>query len=812
MTGVSATGRPAETGASARGRPVAREASPFQRALATLARPLEFAASRDANRERVQNLEDHVRRQVELLQALSIPDDAREQLSALAAQFAEGVSDADVRRGRELVRALAAPEYAEKALLRPLSSLSGLGEKRAEILKKRDLRTVEELLFLFPQRYDDRRVSIPVGELAVGQRATFEAEVLVSGEATHRGRRGQRLVEAVVGDDTGTVNLKWFRGFDSLVRMLRKGTRLRVTGDVKRYRFSKEIVHPEIEVLRDDEEHGDGDVLPEYPAIQGIPPRTLRGAIQTALNHYADLIPTYAPRGQGDAMLPDVPDALRLLHDPAADVEIDALREHSHVAHQRLVLEELYLLEVGLALRKRGGDRVPATPVAPGGERLKRAQRSLPFVLTGAQQRAWGEIGADLARKHPMHRLLQGDVGSGKTAVAYLAALATAASGHQTALMAPTELLAEQHARTLEKLAHNEPEVGLRLALLTASRSKAEAGAIREGLASGALECVVGTQALLEPGVQFRSLALAVIDEQHRFGVKQRAALAAKCPGERMPHTLVMTATPIPRTLSLTLYGDLDISLIDELPPGRAPVETHLLRSGEGPRVMDHIRDTLGRGEQVYVIYPLVEASEAIDLRAATEQAERIQHALPDHRVALVHGRQDGAERASTMAAFEAGEVSLLVSTTVVEVGVDVPGATLMVIEHAERFGLAQLHQLRGRVGRGDRPGTCLLIARGSTEDSEARLRALLETTDGFAIADADLRIRGPGEFLGTRQHGHMPGLRMADLLRDTRLLSEARRLAFEVVAKDPTLRRQPGLARAVARRWGERLALADVG
>ncbi|NNL84110.1 MAG: DEAD/DEAH box helicase, partial [Myxococcales bacterium] len=505
-------------------------ASPFQRALETLARPLEFAASRDANRERVQNLEDHVRRQVRLLREMAIPDDAREQLAALAAQFEEGASDAIVRRGRELVRVLAAPEYVEEALLRPLSSLRGLGDKRAEILKKRDLRTVEDLLFLLPQRYDDRRVRVSVGELEVGQRSTFEAEVLVSGQATHRGRRGQRLVEAVVGDDSGTINLKWFRGFDTLLRMLRKGTRLRVTGDVKRYRFSKEIIHPEIEVLGGEDRPAEGDVLPEYPAIQGIPPRTLRGAIRTALTQYADLIPTYAPRGEGGAALPEVPEALRLLHDPAADVEIESLREHSHVAHQRLVLEELYLLEVGLALRKQGGDRVPALPVAAEGERLERARLSLPFALTGAQDRTWREIRADLARAHPMHRLLQGDVGSGKTAVAYLAALASAASGHQTALMAPTELLAEQHARTLEKLAQNEPEVGLRLALLTSSRPKPEAEAIRAGLASGAVECVVGTQALLEPGVHFRSLALAVIDEQHRFGVKQRAALAAKCP------------------------------------------------------------------------------------------------------------------------------------------------------------------------------------------------------------------------------------------------------------------------------------------
>ncbi len=786
--------------------------SPFRRGLDALLRPLAFASRDLSHPGKIQNFRENVQLQARRTADLAIPEDVRKRLRALAASFDEAVGEPEIARAEALVLELIAPEFSEAALARPLASLRGLGNKRSELLAKRDLRTVEDLLFLLPQRYDDRRQRVTVGQLEVGQRATFEATVLVSGEASHRGRRGQRLIEAVVGDDSGTVNLKWFRGFDSLLRTLRKGTRLQVTGDVKRYRFSKEIVHPEIAVVGEETSDAGDAILAEYPAIQGIPPRSLRDAIRTALAQYADLFPTYAPSGDGDTALPDVPNALRALHEPQGDADVEALRQHGHVAHQRLVLEELYLLEVGLALRQRGGDRIPATPVVPKGGRVDRARESLPFALTGAQDRAWREIREDLARSRPMHRLLQGDVGSGKTAVAYLAALATATAGHQTALMAPTELLAEQHARTLEKLAANDPSVGLRLALLTASRGKSAAAEIREGLAAGEIECVVGTQALLEPGVRFRSLALAVVDEQHRFGVKQRAALAAKCPGEKMPHTLVMTATPIPRTLSLTLYGDLDISVIDELPPGRAPVETHLLRSGEGPRVMEHIRETLARGEQVYVVYPLVEESEAIDLRSATEQAERIARALPEERVALVHGRQDPALRSETMAAFEAGEVSILVSTTVVEVGVDVPGATLMVIEHAERFGLAQLHQLRGRVGRGSRPGTCLLIARGSTEDSEARLRALLTTTDGFDIADADLRIRGPGEFLGTRQHGHLPALRMADLLRDTRLLAEARRLAFEAVAKDPELTERPGLARAVERRWGERLALADVG
>ena len=415
-----------------------------------------------------------------------------------------------------------------------------------------------------------------------------------------------------------------------------------------------------------------------------------------------------------------------------------------------------------------------------------------------------------------MHRLLQGDVGSGKTAVAFLGRLHRGGgAGHQTALMAPTELLAEQHERTLRRLAGPDGGPGptpLRIGLLTASLPRAaRRGAPGGGGGRGEIDLLVGTHALLQGGVAFARLALVVVDEQHRFGVLQRAALAGKARGPA-PHQLVMTATPIPRTLALTVYGDLDVSVIDELPPGRKPVVTDLLRSGEGERAMQLLRETLARGEQAYVVYPLVEESERSDLRAATESAERIAAAFPGARVDLVHGRQVAAERAAAMERFERGTTRILVSTTVIEVGVDVPGATLMIVEHAERFGLAQLHQLRGRVGRGARPGTCLLVARGSTEDSEARLRALLETQDGFRIAEADLRIRGPGEFLGTRQHGRLPDLRIADLLRDARWVAAAREAALAAVRADPGLRRTPRLAEAVSRRWGDRLALAGVG
>ena len=444
--------------------------------------------------------------------------------------------------------------------------------------------------------------------------------------------------------------------------------------------------------------------------------------------------------------------------------------------------------------------------------RVQRLVSNLPFELTAAQQRVWREIRDDLARPHPMNRMLEGDVGSGKTVVAFLAACATAAAGHQTALMAPTELLAEQHYRTLQTLVGSGVVDSLRVELLTASQPKGHAEALRAELDAGGVDLVVGTHALLQEGVRFHSLALVVVDEQHRFGVSQRATLSEKGVPGALPHTLVMTATPIPRTLALTLHGDLDLSVIDELPPGRRPARTLVAREGEGKQVADLLRQTTDRGEQAYVVYPLVVESEKSDLRAASESAERIRTAFPEVRVDLVHGQLDAASRRRAMAHFESGETQVLVSTTVIEVGVDVSNATLMIVEHAERFGLAQLHQLRGRVGRGDRPGTCVLVARGVGADSESRLEALLATTDGFAIAEADLRIRGPGEFLGTRQHGRMPELRIADLLRDVELVAVARDAARDWVVRDPDLSKSPGMARAVQARWGERLRLSGVG
>jgi ATP-dependent DNA helicase RecG len=805
-------------------------ASPFAQAIEAVARPLAFA-ERDADGAggRLRDLEATVRGAAARARALAIPNDARGILEQVERAFAQPLSGGARAQAVESalgwLEPLRDPEWAEQALARPTSSLPGVGPKRAQLLARRGLVTLGDLLLLQPSRYDDRRTLCRVCELEVGSRATFAAQVLVGDFVSSRGRRGRgrhggRAFQAVVGDDTGTVNLLWFHGGDTMHKVAEKGRWLLVTGDVRRYRFSKELVHPEIEPLPEPAQEGDppesgsqSSVVAVYPQLEGIPSRALRRLVETTVAQSADLLPDLLPtRAARRKNLPTLADAVRLLHAPSREANAAALDAATSPARQRLVLEELFVLETGLALRRAARVAEPGIPLDVESARVKAAPAALPFRLTQAQRRAWGEIRRDLAQPHPMHRLLQGDVGSGKTAVAFLAAVAAVASGTQAALMAPTEILAEQHERTLRSLARAGSAASLRIARLSASLPRAEAESVRRELREGGVDLVVGTHALVQDEVGYANLGLAIVDEQHRFGVLQRQALGAKTAGARAPHTLVMTATPIPRTLALTLYGDLDLSVIDEMPPGRSPVATHVLRAGEGRRVVDLMRACIERGEQVYVVYPLVEESDKVDLRAATDQVERIRAAFADCQVDLVHGRLDAQARSEAMERFERGETQILVSTTVIEVGLDVPGATLMVVEHAERFGLAQLHQLRGRVGRGSRPGTCLLVARASSEESEARLSALLETTDGFQIADADLRIRGAGEFLGTRQSGRLPDLRIADLVRDARLVSEAREAALEHVRRDPGLRRSPELRRAVRARWGARLALVDVG
>ena len=815
-------------------------------------RPLSFAAEDDfARLDRVKGLEATLGRGGRALLEGPLPQALKEALLVVCEICEAPVPEdpderlAGLRRVRTHLAPFTSPDWPRQLLEAPLTVLHGVGKRRAEALAKRGIRCVEQLLYHLPSGYDDRRALTDVGDLEVGRRATFLAEVQSTGTASARMRGGRmgRVFEAVVGDDTGSVSLKWFHGGDALESTLKKGATVIVTGDVRRHRFTKQLVHPEVEAVEDEDPEQVAEqlakrldafrrVVPRYPAIEGLPPRTLRGWVEAAVAEYADLAPAWLPEAVVEEHgLPPLADALRIVHAPPFEAEVEEYERFASASHRRLVLEELFLLELGLALRHAETARLPGVPLDVKREEVARAAEALPFALTGAQARVWKELRGDLAKPHPMNRLVQGDVGSGKTVVALLAAVAAAANGQQAALMAPTELLAEQHVRTLARLAGSgERALPIRIALLTASVPRAEADAVRERLRSGEVDLVVGTHALLQDDVGFARLALVVVDEQHRFGVLQRKALLAKRDDGLHPHTLVMTATPIPRTLALTLYGDLDSSVVDELPPGRSPVRTLLMRAGEGAAVARLVGETVERGEQVYVVYPLVEESERVDLRSALESAERIARAFPKARVDVVHGRLDPEERRAAMARFERGETRILVSTTVIEVGVDVPRATLMVIEHAERFGLAQLHQLRGRVGRGELPGTCVMVSRarkparasepegeGADADDpasrgEARLRAMLETTDGFEIAAADLRIRGPGEFLGTQQSGHLPDLRIADLLRDQRLLGIARTAAFALVEVDPGLAARPALREAVELRWGERLSLAGVG
>ncbi len=739
----------------------------------------------------------------------------------------------------ELIDPMLSAGWAEDLLGKSLEALPGVGSKRAEGFSRRGLERISDLLFWLPTRYEDRRKVSSVSDLSVGQNATFLAEVkIVDWVATRRGGRFGKIFQAVVGDDKAVVTLKWFRGGEMLEKQVVKGRWLLVSGDVKRYRFSKELLHPEVEVVPNpntepsedavtgpattagphgempDREAKHARVVPNYSAPEGMNPRTFRRLIGQSVDAYADLVVGHLPQVLiAERRLPEISDSLRALHQPTADIDIEAYEDFASPSHERLVLEELYLLELGLAMRRQKAGERPGVAIDSTRPESRTAAKALPFKLTGAQRRVVKEILGDLARPHPMNRLIQGDVGSGKTVIAVLAAVAVAACEGQTALMAPTELLAEQHFRTLQAMIETAGDkMPIRVGLLTASLPRAEIKAVRGRLAMGELDLVVGTHALVQGEVVFRNLVLSIVDEQHRFGVMQRAALSSARPDGRFPHRLVMTATPIPRSLAMTLYGELDLSILDELPPGRKPVETILLRSGEGQRVMQLIGETLARGEQVYVVYPLVEESEKIDLRSAIESAEQISRAFPDRRVDVVHGQLDSEARHAAMDRFGSGETAILVATTVIEVGVDVPNATLMVIEHAERFGLAQLHQLRGRVGRGDAGGQCVLVARGSSEKSEMRLRAMTSTRDGFKIADADLEIRGPGDFLGTRQSGHLPELRIADLLRDTLLVGVARQAARAEIDRDPELERVPGTRRAVRKRWGKRIDLAGVG
>jgi ATP-dependent DNA helicase RecG len=678
----------------------------------------------------------------------------------------------------------------------PVTSLKGVGPKLADKLKRLGLQTVQDVLFHLPLRYQDRTRLLRMGSLRPGMEAAVEGEIELA-DVVYRGRRS---LICRVSDGSGHLHLRFFY-FNAIQQQnLARGRRLRLFGEVRFGPVGLEMIHPEYEFIDGAQAPpAEENLTPVYPATTGVHQLSLRKLARQALEQHLEKIHEWLPPAVlQELQLPTLTEALVLVHQPPPHTPVELLAEGKHPAVLRLSFEELLAHHLSLRRLRARVQTEQAPPVAGTGELMQRLLARLPFQLTRAQQRVLGEILHDLQQSHPMQRLVQGDVGSGKTIVAACAGLGVIESGLQVAVMAPTDLLADQHLRNFSGWL--EP-LGLTVVGLSGKlNSRARQDAL-EKIGSGRADIIVGTQALFQEGVEFADLGLIVVDEQHRFGVHQRLALREKGRvGLRRPHQLIMTATPIPRTLAQSLYADLDVSVIDELPPGRKPIETVALPSARRADVVSRIRDACTAGRQAYWVCPLIEESETLELETATDTAQALREALPDLSIALIHGRMKPLEKEKIMAAFKRGEVHLLVATTVIEVGVDVPNASLMVIENAERLGLSQLHQLRGRVGRGSAESHCVLLYQPPlSEMARARLAALRETSDGFEIARRDLEMRGPGEMLGTRQAG-MPQFHIADLLRDRALLARVQSVAEQVLSEypervDPIVRRWLGRA-----------------
>ena len=819
----------------------------LHRMLQRLARPIEFA-SRDGYKHlaTVKNLGRYVSDQVVQTLAQQVyPPGIETDLLALRQLFADfDACLAPAEREQRLAGAQAVLDrlsgpaegdprpvaarsstQAPEPWTLPIRFARGVGPKRAVLLEKVGIRTVEDALWYVPWRYEDRSVVTPIGRLAPGMKATICGTVSQC-TLKRTPRRHLTLFRVAVADGTGTIDAVFFnQGY--LDKLFKPGADVMLNGTVSaggRGWSFLQMEGPQYELLGEEAEaplHV-GRIVPVYHETKGLTSRQMRVMIRGLLDQYQsgfiDILPDGVQTSRG---FPSIHAAIGDVHFPGQDADRAALERGLTPAHRRLAFEELFLLELALALRQQAvkeevkGFRFDIhTPL------VKKLRDRLRFQLTGAQERVLLEIAADMASPHPMNRLLQGDVGCGKTIVALHALVIACGSGHQAALMVPTEILAEQHYLNIRDLLH---PIGVNVVLLRGAGSTRSRQAILEQIETGQAQIVVGTHALIQKGVKFGHLGLAVIDEQHKFGVLQRKTLIGK---GYTPDVLVMTATPIPRTLAMTVYGDLDVSVIDMLPAGRKPVHTWLFSAHQRRRAYQVLLDEVRAGRQGYIVYPLVEESEKVDLQAAIQAAERLQaRELRDLRVGLLHGRMKTGEKEAIMAAFKSGEVQVLVATTVIEVGVDVSNATVILIEHADRFGLAQLHQLRGRVGRGAQQSFCLLVATGSVAHgspssraddkippARQRLEALVKTTDGFLIAEEDLRIRGPGEFFGVRQWG-VPEFHAANLIRDSVLLEQARQDARMMVAGDPTLAAPAHRAarEAMLRRWRTKLDLGMV-
>jgi ATP-dependent DNA helicase RecG len=680
--------------------------------------------------------------------------------------------------------------------------VKGVGTKLAQVLSKLNLYTLGDLLFHLPRRYEDRRQFRKIAHARPGDAVTVSGKLVTVDNVKVR---NLTLTKAYLDDGSGVLELVWYNQpyiKDTLTKL--RNSQIVAYGIIKESPYGLQMETPEWEDLPDGADPDSllsvNRIVPIYPLTEGIRQKRMRQIIWNAVQ-YAHLAPEILPRSIRERLgLMPIQQAIAQIHFPDSEQAIDPAR-------QRLVFEEFFLMQLGVGMQRQRTRQERGIAMRIDADRLNEMlHRIVPFELTNAQKRVIREIWGDMAQPHPMNRLLQGDVGSGKTIVAAAAILAAVDNQYQAAMMAPTEILAEQHYINLHRLFQ---PLGISVELLVGRLSNKQRQQARERIATGRGMVAVGTHALIQEGVEFARLGLAIIDEQHRFGVLQRAALRDK---GVMPHVLVMTATPIPRTLTLTLYGELDVSIIDELPPERKPVRTHWKTPEERLKVYEGVRKLIQEGRQAYVICPLIDESDKLQVRAAEQMAEHLQKdVFPDLRVGLLHGRMKPAEKEAVMDAFRAGELQILVSTTVIEVGVDVPNAAAIVIEDADRFGLAQLHQLRGRVGRSEHQSYCVLIANPKSDDGQRRMDIMTRTNNGFLIAEEDLRIRGPGEIYGTRQSG-MPSFRVADLVKDMRLLEVARQEAFHLLEQDPDLSRPEHAAlREAVERFRHRFAIATV-
>lgn len=695
----------------------------------------------------------------------------------------------------------------EDLLRTPIQFVKGIGPKRAEALRSVGVETLEDLLYHIPRRYLDRSTICTIGEVPSGREVTVVGRV-ASFSRVPSVRGGKERLEMLLEDGTGVLRCIWFGGIRFVERALEVGKLVMVSGTVEADGFyGRKMIHPDVEEFSEEERDQlhTGRVVPVYPSSGEmkrvrLDSRGLRRVLKPLLDDLISRIEDPLPQDiLAKCGLMALPDALRSVHFPE-----DLLQAGK--ARKRLAFDDFFYLELLMAQRYRGRRaRKEGISFPEVGDLVPKLLERLPFQLTEAQRRVMREIWRDMKSPYQMNRLLQGDVGSGKTLVALMTMLIAVANGYQAALMAPTEVLAEQHYLTIHALLE---ELGVRVGLLIGGMTPSQRRLMLRAIELGQVQIVVGTHALIQEEVKFGNLGVVVIDEQHRFGVMQRLRLRRKGP---CPDVLVMTATPIPRTLGLTVYGDLDVSILDEMPPGRRPVKTVWRSQSKRPQVLAFVREQVKKGHQAYIVYPLVEESEKVDLEAAVQAYEKLRRELPDLRLALLHGRMRGEEKEEVMRAFKEGRIDVLVSTTVIEVGVDVPNATVMVVEHAERFGLAQLHQLRGRVGRGEAQSYCILLTGGRlSEEARERMLTMVRTNDGFEIAEKDLELRGPGEFMGTRQTG-LPEFRTAHLIRDSELLPLARREAFSLVEQDPDLGRYPALREELKRRFRE-TSLIEVG